>query len=142
MLKYCDGGSFSGDVSEPVSTAVGPNHTLLFYRGHKIWKAVTEELLAIGMRGAQQALLAGCSAGGLAALLHCDQFRELLSKQTAVKCLGDGGFFIDHPDVSDAQTIRDLFDTVVRQHNAHGNLPKSCTWERDVTSSSRNRSMC
>lgn len=40
-----------------------------------------------------QALLTGCSAGGLATLVHCDDFRELLSKDTDVKCLADAGFF-------------------------------------------------
>lgn len=42
-----------------------------------------------------QALLSGCSAGGLATLIHCDEFRELLPKEAKVKCLADAGFFLD-----------------------------------------------
>lgn len=42
-----------------------------------------------------QALLSGCSAGGLATLIHCDDFRELLPKDATVKCLADAGFFLD-----------------------------------------------
>lgn len=42
-----------------------------------------------------QALLTGCSAGGLAILIHCDDFRELLPKAADVKCLADAGFFIN-----------------------------------------------
>lgn len=42
-----------------------------------------------------QALLSGCSAGGLASILHCDEFRELLPRNTKVKCLGDAGLFLD-----------------------------------------------
>lgn len=42
-----------------------------------------------------QALLSGCSAGGLATLIHCDDFREILPKDANVKCLVDAGFFLN-----------------------------------------------
>lgn len=42
-----------------------------------------------------QALLSGCSAGGLASILHCDEFRGLFSRNTKVKCLSDAGMFLD-----------------------------------------------
>lgn len=42
-----------------------------------------------------QALLTGCSAGGLAILIHCDAFRDLLPKNADVKCLADAGFFLN-----------------------------------------------
>jgi O-palmitoleoyl-L-serine hydrolase len=42
-----------------------------------------------------QALLAGCSAGGLSTLLHCDNFRARFPQEVSVKCLPDGGFFLD-----------------------------------------------
>lgn len=42
-----------------------------------------------------QALLSGCSAGGLASILHCDRFRDLLPAGAKVKCLSDAGYFID-----------------------------------------------
>lgn len=42
-----------------------------------------------------QALLSGCSAGGLASILHCDEFRGLFPNKTKVKCLSDGGMFLD-----------------------------------------------
>ena len=42
-----------------------------------------------------QALLSGCSAGGLASILKCDEFRELFPSSTKVKCLSDGGLFLD-----------------------------------------------
>lgn len=42
-----------------------------------------------------QALLSGCSAGGLASILHCDEFRGLFSTRTKVKCLSDAGLFLD-----------------------------------------------
>jgi hypothetical protein len=42
-----------------------------------------------------QALLTGCSAGGLATLLHCDDFHTRFPLNVPVKCLPDAGFFID-----------------------------------------------
>ena len=36
-----------------------------------------------------QALLSGCSAGRLATLIHCDDFRDHLPKDATVKCLAD-----------------------------------------------------
>ncbi|KAJ0090494.1 hypothetical protein Patl1_14881 [Pistacia atlantica] len=40
-------------------------------------------------------LLSGCSAGDLAAMLHCDEFRDLFPNTTEFKCLSDGGMFLD-----------------------------------------------
>ncbi|RWW43625.1 hypothetical protein BHE74_00050686, partial [Ensete ventricosum] len=42
-----------------------------------------------------QALLGGCSAGGLTTILHCDSFRSLLPASAKVKCFSDAGYFID-----------------------------------------------
>ena len=42
-----------------------------------------------------QALLAGCSAGGVSTILHCDEFRGLFPSNTKVKCLADAGMFLD-----------------------------------------------
>lgn len=42
-----------------------------------------------------QAILSGCSAGGLSSILHCDNFKSLLPSTTKVKCLSDAGFFIN-----------------------------------------------
>ncbi|KAM7510694.1 hypothetical protein LguiB_009569 [Lonicera macranthoides] len=40
------------------------------------------------------ALLTGCSAGGLATILHCDKFRALIATTARVKCFSDGGYFL------------------------------------------------
>ncbi|ONM35766.1 Pectin acetylesterase 5 [Zea mays] len=89
-VRYCDGGSFAGD-----GEGEDRNGTKLFYRGLRIWEAVVDELMAKGMDTAEQALLVGCSAGGLAALLHCDSFRARYPPEIPVKYLSDAGFFLD-----------------------------------------------
>ncbi|KAF4371754.1 hypothetical protein G4B88_030858 [Cannabis sativa] len=86
-LRYCDGASFSGDSKNEASQ--------LNFRGQRIWLAAIQELFSKGMKNAQQTLLSGCSAGGLASILHCDEFRSFFPKTTKVKCLSDAGFFLD-----------------------------------------------
>lgn len=95
----------------------------LYFRGQRIWLTAMQDLMAKGMQNADQvsidhllfiqyfiisfeshncfictsiqALLSGCSAGGLASILHCDEFRDLFPKTTKVKCLSDAGMFLD-----------------------------------------------
>lgn len=125
-LRYCDGASFAGEGENKASK--------LIFRGQRIWLAGIEELMSKGMRQANQALLSGCSAGGLASILHCDGFREMFPKTTKVKCLSDAGFFLDVTDVSGGHTLRNMFQGVVSIQNVGKNLPQSCTNHMDPTS--------
>ncbi|KAJ4842679.1 hypothetical protein Tsubulata_014901 [Turnera subulata] len=85
-IRYCDGASLAGHPESEFK-----NGTKLYFRGQRIWEVLMEELLSLGMSNAKQALLSGCSAGGLATLIHCDNFRDLLPKDATVKCLADAG---------------------------------------------------
>ncbi|KAH6755667.1 Pectinacetylesterase family protein, partial [Perilla frutescens var. hirtella] len=87
-VYYCDQSSFLGDT-EIVDQ--GPN---LQFRGSRIFDAVIEDLLEKGMDNADNAMLAGRSAGALAAILHCDGFRARLPNVARVKCFSDSGVFI------------------------------------------------
>ncbi|XP_028797145.1 pectin acetylesterase 2-like isoform X2 [Neltuma alba] len=118
-IRYCDGSSFGGDSQ---NKAAG-----LYFRGQRIWAAAMEDLMSKGMRYAKQALLSGCSAGGLASILHCDEFRGLFPATTRVKCLSDAGLFLDSVDVSGGRTLRRTFRDVVALHGAARSLPRSCT---------------
>ena len=42
-----------------------------------------------------QAILSGCSAGGLTTILHCDSFKALLPSRANVKCVPDAGYFVN-----------------------------------------------
>ncbi|CAL5429298.1 unnamed protein product [Camellia sinensis] len=120
-VMYCDGSSFTGDVE-----AVNPA-TNLHFRGARIFVAVIEDLLAKGMKNAANAIISGCSAGGLTSILHCDSFRALLPIGTKVKCLSDAGYFINMKDVSGTQHIEAFYNDVVTTHGSAKNLPISCT---------------
>ncbi|GMN58682.1 hypothetical protein TIFTF001_027770 [Ficus carica] len=85
-IRYCDGASLSGHPETELKTG-----GKLFFRGQLIWEVLMDELLSIGLSKAQQALLSGCSAGGLATLIHCDDFRKRLPQDVTAKCLADAG---------------------------------------------------
>ncbi|GKU90523.1 hypothetical protein SLEP1_g4509 [Rubroshorea leprosula] len=106
----------------------------LNFRGQRIWSAAMEELMAQGMKNAEQALLSGCSAGGLASILHCDEFGDLFPKTTKVKCLSDAGMFLDAIDVGGGRTLRNMFNGVVKLQGVAKNLPNTCTSQMDPTS--------
>ncbi|CAN6467125.1 unnamed protein product [Victoria cruziana] len=124
-IRYCDGASFSGEARDKVSN--------LYFRGQRIWLAAIEELMLKGMRYAKQALLSGCSAGGLASILHCDEFRELFPRSIRVKCLSDAGYFMDAIDIAGRHTMRSFFEGVVSIQGSGRNLPSTCTSSRDPT---------
>ncbi|GMI84420.1 Pectin Acetyesterase 12 [Hibiscus trionum] len=125
-LRYCDGASFTGDSENKAAQ--------LQFRGQRIWLAAMEDLMSKGMRHANQALLSGCSAGGLAAILHCDEFRNMFPGATRVKCLADAGLFLDTVDVSGGRTLRSMYSGVVGLQGVQHNLPRICTSHLDPTS--------
>ncbi|KAJ9180399.1 hypothetical protein P3X46_008648 [Hevea brasiliensis] len=125
-LRYCDGGSFAGDSENKAAQ--------LKFRGQRIWLAAMEDLMSKGMHYANQALLSGCSAGGLASILHCDEFRNMFPRTTRVKCLSDAGLFLDAVDVSGGRTLRNMYSGVVGLQGVRNSLPPICTNHLDPTS--------
>ncbi|XP_030936820.1 pectin acetylesterase 9 isoform X2 [Quercus lobata] len=120
-LRYCDGASFTGDAKFQNETS------LIYFRGQKIWEAIILDLLPKGLGSARKALLSGCSAGGLASFLHCDNFTNYLPKNASVKCLGDAGFFLDEKDISLKRTMRTFYTNLVSLQGVEQNLDTNCT---------------
>ncbi|KAL2550480.1 Pectin acetylesterase 9 [Forsythia ovata] len=120
-LRYCDGASFAGDAKFDNGTS------LLYFRGQRIWQAILLDLLPKGLGQAKKALLSGCSAGGLATFLHCDNFTSYLPKNASVKCLSDAGFFLDERDIGLNHTMRYFYKDLVSLQGVEQNLNKNCT---------------
>ncbi|CAO2821815.1 unnamed protein product [Amaranthus hypochondriacus] len=119
-LKYCDGASFAGNSKFDNGTS------LLYFRGQKIWQAILQDLLPKGLAHAQKILLSGCSAGGLAVFLHCDNLSSFLPSNVTVKCLSDAGFFLDEPDIAMNRTIRTVYNEVVSLQGVEQYLDQKC----------------
>ncbi|KAL1541944.1 [Wnt protein] O-palmitoleoyl-L-serine hydrolase [Salvia divinorum] len=122
-IRYCDGASFMADVE-----AVNPE-TKLYLRGRRIFDSVIEELMSTqGMSNAENALLIGTSAGGLATILNCDRFHSFLPGTCRVKCISDSGFFIRAEHLRKAQdNAIYYFRNTVLFHELAEFLPNSCT---------------
>ncbi|XP_028775468.1 pectin acetylesterase 5-like [Neltuma alba] len=113
-IRYCDGASLAGHPENEIKKG-----NKLFFRGQLIWEALIDELLSIGLSEAKEALLSGCSAGGLATLIHCDAFRGLLPKEATVKCLADASFFLDEKDILGNNTMRSFYHDVFQLQVMH-----------------------
>ncbi|KAL0797564.1 hypothetical protein Bca101_052738 [Brassica carinata] len=116
-VRYCDGASFSGDSENKTAQ--------LQFRGKRIFLAVMEDLMAKGMCQAKQALLNGCSSGGLSAILRCDDFSSLFPPTTKVKCMSDAGFFLDAADISGDRPLRRMYSGVVNAQIENSIAPPS-----------------
>uniref|UniRef100_A0A2N9GFQ5 Pectin acetylesterase n=1 Tax=Fagus sylvatica TaxID=28930 RepID=A0A2N9GFQ5_FAGSY len=114
-------------LSTPVGVTVEPHTSLLYFRGQKIWEAIILDLLPKGLGRARKALLSGCSAGGLASFLHCDNFTKYLPENASVKCLSDAGFFLDEKDISLNYTMRSFYTDLVSLQGVEQNLDTNCT---------------
>ncbi|KAL6613716.1 hypothetical protein ACP70R_035986 [Stipagrostis hirtigluma subsp. patula] len=125
-VRYCDGASYSGD-----SLYEDESGNKLFFRGQRIWEAIIDELKEKGLAQSKEAILTGCSAGGLGALLHCNQFREQLPQEIPVKCLPDAGFFLDIEDLSGKRTQWSRYEGAVHLQNVTKVLPKECLAEKE-----------
>ncbi|XBI69320.1 hypothetical protein VPH35_048403 [Triticum aestivum] len=125
-VRYCDGGSFSGDAE-----GQAPDGSTLYFRGLRIYEAVIAEVMEKGLANATKVLLTGCSAGALATMLHCDDFSAKFAQEVSVKCLADAGFFLDVKDISGERTFWSVFDGVVQLQNIRNVLPKDCLAKKE-----------
>jgi hypothetical protein len=88
--KYCDGGSFAGNVKDPVIV----KGQQIYFRGHRNLVAILEYLIAnAGLKSASDVIVSGGSAGGVAAYLHTDFIASYLGSSVNVVGAPDSGYF-------------------------------------------------
>jgi hypothetical protein len=108
FMGYCDGGSFSGHVSQPVLANNGS--TKLHFKGRYILDAVYDTLLDdYGMQNASAVIIAGSSAGGLTVYLHADYLNHKIASAALITgknqsspritSFPDAAFFMDYPSI-------------------------------------------
>ncbi|KAF7026544.1 hypothetical protein CFC21_038655 [Triticum aestivum] len=128
-VRYCDGASFAGDAEGQAQDG-----TTVYFRGLRIYEAVIGELMEKGLANATQVLFTGCSAGGLATILHCDDFSARFPQQVSVKCFADAGFFLDvRKDISGERSFWSFYNRVVQLQNVRQVLHKDCLANKDPT---------
>jgi O-palmitoleoyl-L-serine hydrolase len=119
-LKYCDGSSQTGDVDAPVPVG----NSTIYYRGHRILRAVLAYLTATTLAGASDIVVSGCSAGGLSTYLHADEWAAALAETARVTALPDSGFFLDYNETGGGYTYGGLMRQIAADMNA--SLPARC----------------
>ena len=137
-LKSCDGHSFAGDATIPMppggyNASGQPSISEMRSAGLKIIDTVVDELVRhFGLLDAQSILVAGCSAGGLAALLNAERIRDRLHARGArprrFKVASLAGVFGTFREASDPGAISP-FEEQMRAAVQLGrmSLPQSCT---------------
>jgi len=119
-MRYCDGGSFTGNNA---TTTVYMN-TTLYFRGKLILDAmITDILQNRGMSHATDAVISGCSAGGLATYLHVDHWVSRLPSGVKVVGLPDSGFFLDY---SAGKDYHSSLVWVFNQMNSSSGINQMC----------------
>ena len=115
--NYCDGASFA---SSAIAPSIAPDNTTLWFRGAAIFDASVDATLSLGMSGAKKIILKGCSAGGLATILHADYFFNRIATEVPLArtvSMPDAGFFRDHLTFSGQQSWSPLYKWVYAAQN-------------------------
>ena len=98
ILNYCDGSSGTSALEEPmegVCESIENAPDKLYFRGKYIKEAAFEQLVKRGIMNAENVVIAGNSAGALAAQLHANFYKERLPN-ARVTGLSDSGIFLDY----------------------------------------------
>lgn len=123
--KYCDGGSWTGDATEPARTTDGKH--AVYYRGRRLLDALLADLSARGLSSATEVLYSGCSAGALTAYVNMDYVRTKLPAAARVAGLGDAMFSLHHADFANTTNYyTGQFQWGYTAWNASRNVDRSC----------------
>ena len=133
FVKYCDGNSFSGNRADALhvpATANSPEGTIQF-RGAAIIDAALQLLLSQnGLGQAQQVLLTGCSAGGVAAFLQANRVGDFLEANTQpglrYKVVPVSGFFIEHHNALGQNVFEHQIQILFELSNAIDGVDPAC----------------
>jgi hypothetical protein len=126
-LNYCDGASFSGDVSAPVRVeGAGQDNAVVYYRGRAILDASIAALLQLGLGKADTVIWKGCSAGGLSVFLHADYVRARLPSSVRFIAMPDGGFFMDSLAWNGQPGYTPSYQWVASAQNVSGSVNADC----------------
>lgn len=135
VIGYCDGGSYSGRRMKPYLDK--EHNATLYFRGGFIQDAIIQTLKEeYGLMKAEEAVIYGQSAGGLAVYLHANQWRKALPERAFVVGLPECGFFLDwdasKPDGA-AHTFAEEMRFIFQEHRAKAGGVKKCVEAKEAT---------
>ncbi|WZN61152.1 pectin acetylesterase [Chloropicon roscoffensis] len=121
-VGYCDGASFSGNVTDPVVV----DGKKIYFRGARILDQVMRHVKEKqGLSG--DVILSGCSAGGLTTILHADKVAAQLSDvTTSFRAMPFSGFFPITPNFQGDPWFRVRADNVYKMQRVEPSLNEAC----------------
>lgn len=129
ILRNCDGTAYLSSLDAPLSAG---GHTL-YFRGRDNVIATLDALLAgHGMSDATDIVIAGCSAGGIAAVLLADWLRQKLEAslrhRAFVTVLSDSGVFPEWHGGANPRGVLDFpqFQWLYEHTNVSAGVPPRC----------------
>eukprot|EP00912_Choanoflagellata_sp_UC4_P000050 UC4_evm2s34 len=130
LLWYCDGASFAGSVKNPIinTTGTGKNVTLWF-RGQEVLNSQLNYLIEkFSLGKAENVLVTGCSAGGMATYLQADKVCKIVANPRLKKCKAAAlsGFFLDHKNVYGIPKAHIQYEYIMRMQNMSGGVNQNC----------------
>ena len=128
FVPYCDGSSWTSDLSTPVTVAGAS----VYYRGAANRRALLR-MLAPLLAGATDVVVSGGSAGALSAYLHADEVAALVPSARTV-ALPDSGFFLEYAASGAARNYVTNMQWVA---SLNASLPAAC-----VAANAGNASAC
>ena len=127
-VGYCDGASFSGNVTDPVVVdgLWGPGQKKIYFRGARILDQVMRHVKEKqGLSG--DVIMSGCSAGGLTTILHADKVAAQLSDvTTSFRAMPFSGFFPITPNFQGDPWSRGTVDNVYKMQRVEPSLNEAC----------------
>lgn len=117
FMAYCSSDQWAGtQAATPGIT--DPNDVRRWhFRGRAIVNAAWSELFGLGLRGGDEVLLVGTSAGGLGVTSVLDDLQGTLPNGTRLLALIDGSYFLEYPPydsstMSEATSTDDILNTL------------------------------
>ena len=93
-IPYCSGDLWQGTAKEAMNPFPNPDDWTAYFHGHYILEDVAEQLQARQSNGGvTEAVLTGCSAGGIGTIVNCDWFSSIFDESVKTACRPEAGWF-------------------------------------------------
>eukprot|EP00056_Hartaetosiga_gracilis_P000929 m.41397 g.41397 ORF g.41397 m.41397 type:complete len:409 (+) comp10421_c0_seq1:62-1288(+) len=127
LLWYCDGASFAGNRETPLNVS----GTTIHFRGLANLNAMLDDLkVNYGLDHADEVLVSGGSAGGLAVFIHSEAVKQQLPSVSKYKVSPGSGFFINHTSVSNVPVYGNMIKYVFNMQNASAGVNQKCIQDK------------
>mmetsp|Transcript_29258 Transcript_29258/g.82555 ORF Transcript_29258/g.82555 Transcript_29258/m.82555 type:complete len:501 (+) Transcript_29258:326-1828(+) len=141
-VRNCDGSSFTSSKTEPYYTDDDgdddDDNNFVYLQGHFILESVMADLLEQKYLGhAEEVVIGGCSAGGLAVMLHADKIAGMIRKKAEdlsrwevdsikIRAWADSGFFVDNSCGDGDFNYNERMQLLFSHHNCEPGLNPAC----------------